>query len=157
VAATARVQAEIPPSTNVSCVASFNDTVIEDFRANAGVLGGHWEGKRTLLLHAPGRKSGKEFVNPLVAAPYGDSYIVSGSAGGAPQDPQWVANLESLDGPVTVELGPDTVQADHRVVRAGRDDDWDRLYGVWRAYWPDAAEYEKKTDRKFPVALITVR
>jgi len=49
------------------------------------------------------------------------------------------------------------VQADHRVVRAGRDDDWDRLYGVWRAYWPDAAEYEKKTDRKFPVALITVR
>lgn len=156
-AATGPVQAEIPPSTSVSCVASFNDTVIEDFRANAGVLGGHWEGKKTLLLHAPGRKSGQEFVNPLVAAPYGDSYIVSGSAGGAPEDPQWVANLESLGGPVTVELGPDTVQADHRVVRPGRDDDWDRLYGVWRAYWPDAAEYEKKTDRKFPVALITVR
>jgi hypothetical protein len=25
------------------------------------------------------------------------------------------------------------------------------------AYWPDAATYEKNTDRKFPVALITVR
>jgi len=28
---------------------------------------------------------------------------------------------------------------------------------VWRAYWPDAAEYEKQTDRKFPVAVITPR
>ena len=58
---------------------------------------------------------------------------------------------------VTIELGRDTLQADYRVVRPGRDDDWDRLYGVWRAYWPDAAEYEKKTDRKFPVVVITAR
>ena len=136
---------------------SFNDTVIENFRGNAGVLGGHWEGKTVLLLHAPGRRSGKQLVNPLVAAPDGDSYIVCGSAGGAPQDPQWVANLEAVDGPVTIELAADTVQADHRVVRPGRDDDWNRLYGVWRAYWPDAADYEQKTDRKFPVAVITVR
>ena len=136
---------------------SFNDTMIENFRANDGVLGGHFEGKMTLLLHTPGRRSGNQFVNPLVAAPYGDSYIVCGSGGGAPEDPQWVANLEAVDGPVTIELGTDTAQADHRVVRPGRDDDWDRLYGVWRAYWPDAATYEKNTDRKFPVAVITVR
>jgi deazaflavin-dependent oxidoreductase (nitroreductase family) len=156
-ATAAPVQMEMPPSANVLCVASFNDTVIEEFRANAGVLGGHWEGKTTLLLHTVGRKSGKEFVNPAVAAPYGNSYIICGSAGGAPGDPQWMANLEALDRPVTIELGADTVLADARVVRPGRDDDWDRLYGVWRAYWPDAAQYEKKTDRKFPVALITVR
>jgi deazaflavin-dependent oxidoreductase (nitroreductase family) len=141
----------------VLCVASFNDSVIEDFRANAGVLGGHWEGKTTLLLHVAGRKSGKEFVNPLVAAPHGDSYVICGSGGGSPADPQWVANLEATDGPVTVEIGADTVRAGHRVVRPGRDDDWDQLYGVWRAYWPDAAQYETKTDRKFPVAVITVR
>jgi deazaflavin-dependent oxidoreductase (nitroreductase family) len=136
---------------------SFNDTVIADFRANAGVLGGHWEGKTTILLHTPGRKSGKELIHPLVAAPYGESYVVCGSGGGAPADPQWVANLEAVDGPVTIELGSETAQADHRVVRPERDDDWDELYGVWRTYWPDAAEYEKKTDRKFPVAVITVR
>jgi len=76
-------------------MASFNDTMIENFRANNGILGGPFEGKSTLLLHTPGRKSGKEFVNPLVAAPYGDSYIICGSAGGALQDPQWVANLEA--------------------------------------------------------------
>jgi deazaflavin-dependent oxidoreductase (nitroreductase family) len=138
-------------------MASFNDSVIADFRANQGVLGGHWEGKKVLLLHSPGRKSGKVTVNPLVAAPDGDSYVVCGSAGGTPTEPQWVANLEALDGPVTIELGADTLQADHRVVRPGRDVDWERLYGVWRTYWPDAADYETKTDRKFPVAVITVR
>jgi deazaflavin-dependent oxidoreductase (nitroreductase family) len=138
-------------------MASFNDTVIENFRANDGVLGGHWEGKTVLLLHTNGRKSGKEYVNPAVAAPDAGAYIICGSAGGAPDDPQWIANLEAAEGPVTVELGADTVQADHRVVRAGRDADWERLYGVWRAYWPDAADYETKTDRKFPVAVITVR
>src|SRR6266511_5177349 len=132
------VQNASPDSERQNDMAIFNDTVIENFRSNDGVLGGHFEGKTTLLLHTPGRKSGKQFVNPLVAAPYGDSYIVSGTAGGAPQDPQWVANLEAVDGPVTIEVGADTVQADHRVVRAGRDDDWDRLYGVWRAYCPDA-------------------
>ncbi|MEV6637411.1 nitroreductase/quinone reductase family protein [Actinoplanes sp. NPDC051470] len=138
-------------------MASFNDTIIEQFRANDGVLGGHFEGKETLLLHTPGRKTGKVTINPLVAASDGDSFIVCGSAGGGPSDPVWVANLEAVDGPVTVEYHTDTVKADHRVVRPGRDDDWDRLYGIWRAYWPDAADYEKKTDRKFPVAVITLR
>jgi deazaflavin-dependent oxidoreductase (nitroreductase family) len=138
-------------------MATFNETMIETFRANDGVLGGHFEGKTTLLLHTHGRKSGKEFVNPLVAAPHGDAYIVCGSGGGAPQDPQWVANLEAADGPVTIELATGPAQADYRVVRPGRDDDWDELYGVWRAYWPDAATYEQKTDRRFPVAVITAR
>ncbi len=94
---------------------------------------------------------------PTEGAPYGDSYIVCGSGGGAPQEPQWVANLEAVDGPVTIELGADTALADHRVVRPGRDDDWDQLYRVWRTYWPDAAADEQQTDRKFPVAVITPR
>jgi deazaflavin-dependent oxidoreductase (nitroreductase family) len=137
-------------------MASWNDTVIETFRANDGVAGGHWEGKTLVLLHSVGRRSGKEYVNPLVAAPDGDGYVICGSLGGAPTDPQWVANLEAASGPVTIELGPDTLKADYTVVRPG-DAEWERLYGIWREYWPDAAEYEKKTDRKFPVARLRVR
>ncbi|WP_312034251.1 nitroreductase/quinone reductase family protein [Actinoplanes sp. TBRC 11911] len=137
---------------------SSNNPIIDRFRSNAGVLGGHWEGKTTLLLHTPGRKTGRELVHPLVAAPYGDdSYVICGSQGGAPDDPQWFANLEAVAGPVTIELGTDTLKADHREFRPGRDEDWARLYDVFGAYWPDAAEYEKKTDRQFPVAVITPR
>ncbi|MEV8503905.1 nitroreductase/quinone reductase family protein [Actinoplanes sp. NPDC051475] len=137
-------------------MASFNDTVIETFRRQHGVLGGHWEGKTLVLLHTTGRRSGKARVNPLVAAPDGDAYVVCGSLGGAPEDPQWVANLEAMNGPVTIELGADTVRADHAVVRPG-EPEWEHLYGIWRDYWPDAPEYEKKTGRKFPVARLTVR
>jgi deazaflavin-dependent oxidoreductase (nitroreductase family) len=107
------------------------------------------------LLHTPGRKSSKVTVNPLVAAPLGDAYLVCGTGGGAPEDPQWVANLEALDGPVTIELGSESLKAKHRVVRPDRDKDWAELYGIWREYWSAAADYETKTDRKFPVAVIT--
>jgi deazaflavin-dependent oxidoreductase (nitroreductase family) len=136
-------------------MASFNDTVIENFRANDGVVGGHWEGKNLVLLHHVGRRSGKEFVTPLVAAPDGDAYVICGSLGGAPQDPEWVANLEAATGPATIELGPAKISVDYDVIRPG-DPEWADSYGVWREYWPDALEYEKKTDRKFPVVRLHV-
>ena len=135
---------------------SWNDTVIEKFHERGGDVGEHWAGKTLVLLHTHGRKSGRELVNPLVAAPDGDARVVCGSMGGAPDDPQWVANLAAEDGPVTVEIGTETKQADAIVVRPG-DPDWERLYGIWRDYWPDAADYETKTDRKFPVARLTFR
>jgi deazaflavin-dependent oxidoreductase (nitroreductase family) len=136
-------------------MASWNDTVIETFRANDGVVGGHWEGKTLILLHTRGRRSGTTYVNPLVAAPDGAGYVVCGSLGGAPTDPQWVSNLETASGPATIEVGDKTVEASYTVVRPGNPE-WDRLYGIWREYWPDAAEYEKKTERKFPVVRLEV-
>ena len=136
-------------------MASFNDNIIEIFRANDGVVGMHWEGKTLVLLHHVGRRSGKEFVTPLVAAPAGDAYVICASMGGAPEDPQWVANLEAATGPVTIELGPATTSVDYEVIRPG-DPRWEDVYGIWRDYWPDAREYEKKTDRQFPVVLLHV-
>jgi deazaflavin-dependent oxidoreductase (nitroreductase family) len=137
-------------------MASWNDTVIEQFRADGGVVGPPFVGKTLLLLHTIGRRSGKEYVTPLVAAPEGDDYVICGSLGGAPTDPEWFGNLEAATGPVTVEIGTKTVEADCTVVRPG-EPEWEHLYGVWKAYWPDAAEYEKKTERKFPVARLHLR
>jgi deazaflavin-dependent oxidoreductase (nitroreductase family) len=134
---------------------SFNDTIIDTFRANAGVVGMHWEGKTLILLHHVGRRSGQEFVTPLVAAPDGDAYVVCASLGGAPEHPQWVANLEAGPGQATIELGAATLSAAYEVVRPG-DPRWAELYGIWRDYWPDAREYEKKTDRQFPVVRLQV-
>jgi deazaflavin-dependent oxidoreductase (nitroreductase family) len=136
-------------------VASFNDTIIERFRADDGVVGLHWEGKTLVLLHHVGRSSGQEFVTPLVAAPDGDAYVVCGSGAGSPADPQWVANLEAATTPATIELGAATLSVDYDVVRPG-DPDWAELYEIWAAYWPDAREYEKKTDRQFPVVRLHV-
>src|SRR3954463_1615716 len=113
-------------------MASFNDQIIETFRANDGVVGMHWEGKTLVLLHHIGRRSGKEFVTPLVAAPDEDAYVICASLGGAPEDPQWVANLEAATGPATIELGASTISVDYEVVRPG-DPQWEDLRGDARA------------------------
>ena len=136
-------------------MASSNSTIIETFRANDGVVGMSWEGKTLILLHHVGRRSGTEFVTPLVAAPDADAYVICGSGAGSPQDPKWVANLEAATGPATIELGAATLTADYEVVRPG-DPQWEELYGIWREYWPAASDYEKKTDRKFPVVRLHV-
>jgi deazaflavin-dependent oxidoreductase (nitroreductase family) len=136
-------------------MASFNDSVIETFRANDGAVGAPFADKTLVLLHHIGRRSGREFVTPLVAAPDGDAYVICGSLAGAPEDPQWVANLEAATGPATIELGAATFTVDYQVVRAG-DPRWAELYGIWRDYWPATVEYEQQTDRKFPVVRLLV-
>jgi deazaflavin-dependent oxidoreductase (nitroreductase family) len=142
-------------------MADLNTGVIEAFRANAGVvgddvMGGHFTGKRLVLLHHTGRVSGKEYVTPLVAATDGDAYVICGSLGGAPKDPAWVANVEDGPGEVTIELGDKTLRATTTVVRP-TSPEWERLYGIWAEYWPDAKEYETHTDRKFPVIRLAVK
>ena len=139
-------------------MADMNTGIIEAFRENAGIVsapvaGGHFDGKRLLLLHHVGRVSRKQYVTPLVAATDGDAYLVVGSLGGAPKDPAWVANVEDGDGEVTIEVGGQTLSATSTVVRP-TSPEWERLYGIWAAYWPDAKEYETHTDRKFPVIRL---
>ena len=139
-------------------MADMNTDIIEAFRTNAGVLGadvagGYFDGKRLLLLHHVGRVSGKKYVTPLVAASDGDAYVLCGSAAGAPKDPAWVANVEDGPGEATIEIGDRTIQVKTTVVRPGQPD-WERLYGIWAEYWPDAKVYETHTDRKFPVIRL---
>jgi deazaflavin-dependent oxidoreductase (nitroreductase family) len=134
-------------------MASMNDPIIETFRANAGVVGGHFEGKRLALLHYVGRRSGQERVTPLVAASDGDSYLVCGTMGGADEDPLWVANIEAGSGETTIEVGDRTLRVKTTVVRS-TSPEWGRLYGIWKAYWPDAAQYETRTVRRFPIVRL---
>jgi deazaflavin-dependent oxidoreductase (nitroreductase family) len=133
--------------------ADANTQIIGMFRANAGVVGGPFEGKRVVLLHHVGRKSGTDYISPLVGATDGDAYLVCGSAGGAPADPAWVANIEQGSGVTTLEVGAETLRVRTTVVRAD-DPEWERLYGIWSQYWPDSKEYEKRGTRKFPVIRL---
>ena len=130
-----------------------NQEIIAELRANNGdVLHPHFRGKHLLVLHTVGRKSGQPRVNPLVYATDGDSLLVCGSMGGAPKDPEWVANAGAMS-EVTVEVGGRTLKASAKVVPSDAPE-WERLYGLWAEYWPDAHEYEKSTTRKFPILVI---
>ncbi|MEU7105728.1 nitroreductase/quinone reductase family protein [Streptomyces stramineus] len=82
----------------------FNVRVIEEFRANAGVVGGQFAGTRLLLLTTRGARTGLLRTTPLVHLPHGGRPVVFASNGGAPTAPGWFHNLLA-DPEATVEVG----------------------------------------------------
>ena len=132
-----------------------NAQVIEDFRANGGAvnvaMGGFFAGKPVLILHTTGARSGTERLNPLVYATFEDHLVVAASKGGAPTDPHWLFNLRA-NPDVVVEVGTETFSARATIVEDGplRDE----LYAKMVAIMPQYADYETKTDRTIPVAIL---
>jgi len=131
----------------------FNKQIIEEFRANEGVVGGPFAGSPVLLLTTTGRKSGQPFTTPLVYHP-GDGSVtvyVFASKAGAPTNPDWYHNL--LANPtVTVELGPDRFEATASDVKG---EDRDRVYASQADKFANFAEYQKNTTRVIPVVALT--
>jgi deazaflavin-dependent oxidoreductase (nitroreductase family) len=130
--------------------ADFNANVIEEFRANEGVVGGIFEGMPLLLLHNVGAKSGKEYVTPLVYQPGDGTYVIFASKGGAPEHPGWFHNLKAEPN-VTIEVGTDKFDA---VAEEATGEERDRLYAAQEQAAPQFAEYAQKTDRKIPVVVL---
>jgi len=132
-----------------------NRQVIEDFRANSGVVdnavGGFFSGKPVLILHHTGAKTGQERLNPLVYATHGDSYLVAGSKGGAPSDPHWLINVRA-NPDVTVEVGVEEFPATATVIDDGPRRD--ELYAKLVAVMDQFADYETMTDRRIPVVVL---
>ncbi len=129
----------------------FNRKVIEEFRANDGVVSGPFAGAPMVLLTTTGAKTGKERVIPLVHTRDGDRVVVIASKGGAPAHPHWYLNV--LAHPeVTVELPGETFQA--RAVALTEGPEHDRLYRAQADLMPNFDEYQAKTDRTIPVVVL---
>jgi len=130
---------------------SFNERVIDDFRAHQGqITSGPFAGRSLLLLTTRGAKTGDERTSPLAYSRDGDRLVVIASKGGAPTNPAWYHNLRTHPD-VTVELGPEKFRARAKVAAEGERR---RLYDQHSARMPAFAEYEKKTTRKIPVVLL---
>ena len=129
----------------------FNQAIIDEFRANAGKVGGYFAGRPLLLLHTVGAKSGKPRVNPLAFVTDGDSIILIASKGGADSNPDWYYNV--LANPtVQVELGTEQFQARARAVT--EEPERSRLYAKMVEQMPGFADYEQKTQRKIPAIVL---
>lgn len=132
-------------------MSDFNQTVIAEFRANGGVVGGYFAGANMLLLHTTGAKSGQERVNPLVYTRDGDRLVIVASKGGADSNPDWYYNL--LANPAaTVEVGSDTFAVRATAVTEGPERA--RLYALMVAHREGFADYERKTARTIPVVVL---
>jgi len=131
--------------------AAMTKALITDFRANGGqVTSGPFAGRPVLLLTTTGARSGQPRLAPVVYSREGDLYVIVASKGGAPTHPGWYHNL--LANPVvTVEVGGETFEARARVTESAERD---RLFAQRVAQSPGFGEYQKKTTRVIPVAVL---
>lgn len=133
---------------------SWNQQTIDEFHDKNGLGVGRW-GDHLLLMTAKGAKSGEPHTTPLVYVRDGDRYVITGSKGGAPVDPTWVANLKA-NPDVEVEVakagGTEKFKARAQVIGSGPERD--RLYLELAKVWPSFLDYEKKTSRLIPVIVL---
>ena len=131
-------------------VNDWNAKIIEEFRANAGKVGGQFDGAPILLLHSTGAKSGLERVNPMVYQQVGDKIAVFASKAGAPTNPDWYHNLVA-NPDVSIEIGTEIAKVHARTA------DPEERHPIWaaqKAMMPGFAEYEAKTSRVIPVVIL---
>lgn len=131
-------------------MSDFNQAVIQEFRANAGRVGGNFEGAPMLLLHTTGAKSGRERVNPMMYLRDGERVLVFASKAGADTHPDWFHNVRA-NPRVTVEIGTERYDADAEIITG---DEHDRLYAIQAERYPGFADYARKTDRVIPVVAL---
>ena len=134
----------------MTSVNDFNKTIIEEFRANGGKVGGQFANATLLLLTTIGAKSGQARVNPVAYTTDGDRLIIIASKGGAPTNPDWYYNLKA-NPIVTIELGREQFQA-RAVVAEGAERD--RLFTQMAEVMPGFADYQRNTDRQIPVIVL---
>lgn len=130
--------------------ATFNEKVIEEFRANNGKVGGMMTGKNTMLMTTIGAKSGQPRLNPVGYLRDGDRLIVMASNGGQDKHPSWYHNVKA-NPDVTIDLGTETFEAVATEITGPERDD---LYARAAQVEPAFIAYESTTDRKIPVFQI---
>jgi deazaflavin-dependent oxidoreductase (nitroreductase family) len=128
-----------------------NRTVIDEFWANDGRIGGLFCGAPVLLLHTLGARSGRERVNPLLYQELGSgAFAVFASKGGAPSHPDWYHNLVA-DPQVTAEIGTEIRSFRARTASGAERD---RIWARQKIAIPSIDDIQAKTDRTIPVVVL---
>ncbi|ATL32399.1 nitroreductase/quinone reductase family protein [Streptomyces formicae] len=128
----------------------FNQSVIDEFRAHGGKVGGPFDGGDLLLLTTTGARSGKEHTTPLGFVRDGGLLLVVGSNLGSPRHPDWYHNVLARP-TVRVELGTEEFQAIAVPAEGERRDRlFERVVAAERGY----GDYQARTSRILPVVVL---
>lgn len=128
----------------------FNESVIREFRANSGVVGGELASMHLLLLTTLDTRDGRGRTIPLAYHRRGGRYLVIASNGGAPRHPRWFRSLEQ-DPTVTVEIGAETFPATARILDGAERDS---AFAAIVARAPTAGTFQAKARRTIPVVEL---
>ena len=134
----------------------WNAKTIAHFRANEGRVGGPFEGAPMTLVHHRGRKSGREYVTPMMYLADADdpaTIYVFASKAGAPANPDWYYNLTSA-GQAQVEVGAATYDVQVEEVTG---EERDLLYETQASRYPGFAGYAEKTAGVRTIPVLALR
>lgn len=126
-------------------MASYNDPVIAEFRANKGRVGGPFAGVDLLLLTTTGARTGTPRTSPVGYTRDGARFLVFATNNGQDRQPDWFRNL-CADPTVTVELGAETFPA-YALPLEGEERDR-------AAQAPAVVAYQARTSRVIPVVAL---
>jgi deazaflavin-dependent oxidoreductase (nitroreductase family) len=121
------------------------------YRSSKGRIGGRVKGLPIMLITVAGRTSGIKRTTPVVCLEDGGTWLVSGSAGGAKDEPQWFRNLRAADVARIEMLGVQTDVGVEVAEGEDRDQRWRQLTSVA----PFFDDYQAKVDRVIPIAVLT--
>ncbi|MGE0135504.1 MAG: nitroreductase family deazaflavin-dependent oxidoreductase [Dehalococcoidia bacterium] len=108
-------------------------------------------GSGTIVITAPGRRSGVPRSTPVQSIETPDGLLVWGTGGGAKTDPDWFRNLRAAT-TVEVQRGPTRYRARPReLLGPERDEVWTAVILAQR---PAVARYARRAGRTIPVALL---
>jgi deazaflavin-dependent oxidoreductase (nitroreductase family) len=121
-------------------------------------VGGFFEGAPVTLVHHHGRRSGRDYVTPMMyMTDETDPAViyVFATKAGAPNNPDWYYNLTS-EGEAEVEVGTQQYPV---TVGELSGDRRDRVYAEQARRYPGFADYEQKTAgiRTIPVLALRRR
>jgi deazaflavin-dependent oxidoreductase (nitroreductase family) len=137
--------------SDTEALGDFNRGVVEEFRANAGKVGGPFQGGTLLILHTMGAKSGARRLSPLAYLDVDGQLLIVGSYAGAPKDPAWVHNLRA-NPRAHIEIGTDAYDVTARELPR---DERDEVFRKVAAVAPFFGEYQSKTSRVIPLFELT--
>lgn len=131
---------------------NWEDDLIADIRAHGGaVTAGPLAGQPLLIMTSTGAKTGESRRAILTFSRDGGDYVVAGTAGGAPTNPNWLPNV-AANPDVEVEAEGRTFRAKATVADAA---DRDRLWEQHVAALPHFAAYPEQTGRVIPMVRLT--
>jgi|SRR5690349_20272758 F420H(2)-dependent quinone reductase len=107
-------------------------------------------GLPVVIVTHVGKKTGAIRKTPLMRVKDGNNYVLVGSQGGAPKDPDWVHNLRANP---RVELRDETVVRPMRVREVEDEAERKRLWELAVEAYPPYAQYQERTTRRIPVFL----
>ncbi|HEY0501668.1 MAG TPA: nitroreductase/quinone reductase family protein [Kutzneria sp.] len=128
-----------------------NRSVIEEFRANEGRVGGRLEGIDLVLVTHTGARTGRALTTPLGHVVDGDDLVVVAANRGSATHPSWYHNVVA-NPDVTVEVGTVTYAA-KAVVATG--DERARLWDKIAAMKPFLLDFQEKAgSRAIPLVVL---